>query len=337
MQPRRIRALSLTLLLFLALGGWLGLSLWGETGRSVYAFAPSQTPTLRLSQAVAVPGQEVTLTLTISGVSDPVYSADITLHYNAAVVEAISVAKGELTTGWSLASNLNTAGEIRIALAGTQPLSGDGVLAAIRFTVTGDDGMATDVTWARGDLNEGAIPSALQPGRITISSNPSVTQTIPLVGGWTLLSFNRITASAAVTEVMASVEGSYDRILGEDGSYVTTLPPGFNTLKEMSPGKAYWVHATSPVTLTLTGSLMPVDTPIELHTGWNWVGYLPQASMPVTQALASIEGKYTRVIGDDGSFVTSLPPSFNTLKTMEPGKGYLIYMTEASTLTYPGD
>ena len=168
-------------------------------------------------------------------------------------------------------------------------------------------------------------------------TSPTSIQSIVLADGWTLLSFNRVTASAAVTEVMASVEGSYDRILGEDGSYVTALPPGFNTLREMSPGKAYWVHATNPVTLTLTGSLMPVNTPIELHTGWNWVGYLPQASMPVTQALASIEGKYTRVIGDDGSFVTSLPPSFNTLKTMEPGKGYLIYITDAATLTYPSD
>ena len=165
---------------------------------------------------------------------------------------------------------------------------------------------------------------------------PVSTQSITLSGGWTLMSFNRITASAAVTEVMASVEGSYDRILGEDGSYVTTLPPGFNTLKEMSPGKAYWVHATSPVTLTLTGSPMPVNTSIELHTGWNWVGYLPEASQSVTQALTSIEGKYTWVIGDDGSFVPSLPVTFNTLKTMEPGKGYLIYMTQAATLTYPG-
>ena len=161
-------------------------------------------------------------------------------------------------------------------------------------------------------------------------------QVIQLHQNWTLMSFNRITPSAAVTEVLASAEGSYDRILGEEGSYVTTLPAQFNTLQEMEPGKAYWVHATSPVTLTLTGSPMPVNTPIELHTGWNWVGYLPEASQSVTQALTSIEGKYTWVIGDDGSFVPSLPVTFNTLKTMKPGKGYLIYMTEAATLTYPG-
>ena len=135
---------------------------------------------------------------------------------------------------------------------------------------------------------------------------------------------------------MASVEGSYNRILGEDGTYDTGIPSSFNTLQEMFPGKAYWIHATATVTWIITGTIVPADTPIPLHVGWNWLGYLPEASQPVTQALASIEGSYTRVIGDDGSFVTTLPPSFNTLKSMEPGKGYLIYMTEPATLTYPG-
>ena len=168
------------------------------------------------------------------------------------------------------------------------------------------------------------------------SRAPNSVQSITLSQGWTLMSFNRITASATVTAVMASMEGGYDRILGEDGSYVTTLPPGFNTLKSMEPGKAYWVHATNPGVLSVTGAVTDPGAPIELHEGWNWVGYLPEASQPVTQALTAIEGSYTRVIGDDGSFVVGLPPSFNTLKAMEPGKGYLIYMTQAATLTYPG-
>ncbi len=166
---------------------------------------------------------------------------------------------------------------------------------------------------------------------------PTSIQSITLSGGWTLLSFNRLTASAAVTEVMASVQGSYDRILGEAGTYDVTIPPSFNTLKEMQPGKAYWVHTTSSAELSILGVPQAPDTSIDLHEGWNWVGYLPEASMPVTQALASLDGLYARVIGDDGTFDASIPASFNTLKTMEPGKGYLIYMTQAATLTYPHD
>jgi hypothetical protein len=77
------------------------------------------------------------------------------------------------------------------------------------------------------------------------------------------------------------------------------------------------------------------NTSLDLHQGWNWVGYLPEAPMPVTQALSSIDGLYARIIGDDGTYDVNIPPTFNTLKEMRPGAGYLIYMTQPGTLTYP--
>ena len=160
-------------------------------------------------------------------------------------------------------------------------------------------------------------------------------QALPLSKGWTLISTNLEPVGIGIEGTLNLIAGKYDRVLGEAGSYNTSIHSQFNTLHEIHAGQAYWIHTTMPITLPITGHSIKPDTPIDLHAGWNWVGYLPQASMPVTQALASIEGKYTRVIGDDGSFVTSLPSSFNTLKTMVPGKGYLIYMTEAATLTYP--
>ncbi len=160
-------------------------------------------------------------------------------------------------------------------------------------------------------------------------------QAIPLRDGWTLASFRLQPPNTAVTEVMHTVDGFYDRILGEVGTYDTSIPSQFNTLHEMLPARSYWIHTTSAATLNITGTAVAADTPIDLHAGWNWVGYLPQASHPVTQALASIDGLYTRVIGDDGTYDVTIPPSFNTLKEMRPGAGYLIYMTQAGTLTYP--
>ena len=55
-----------------------------------------------------------------------------------------------------------------------------------------------------------------------------------------------------------------------------------------------------------------MTTPLRLATGWNLVSYLPANTLPVTQALASIAGKYTTVLlgYDKGatSFYTSIPP-----------------------------
>jgi hypothetical protein len=71
-----------------------------------------------------------------------------------------------------------------------------------------------------------------------------------------------------------------------------------------------------------------------LHRGWNWIGYLPQATLPITQALGSIEGHYQRVLSLDKTYDPALP-GFSTLKEMRAGEGYLIYASDPVTLTYP--
>ena len=153
--------------------------------------------------------------------------------------------------------------------------------------------------------------------------------------GWQMVGVCVDASAQGVKTALSSVDGRYQRVLGAEGSYVVGLPENFNTLHALAPGKNYWIYASQAGNLNLLGDWWPPDTTQALAAGWNWIGYCNAQPLPVTQALASIEDKYTRVIGDDGSFVTSLPPSFNTLKTMEPGKGYLIYMTEPATLTYP--
>jgi len=80
------------------------------------------------------------------------------------------------------------------------------------------------------------------------------------------------------------------------------------------------------------------DRPIDLDVGWNLVSYLPRQPMPVADALQSIDGQYTVVLGyDQGalSFYPDIDPSFNTLREMEPLFGYWIKMSQAGTLIYP--
>jgi hypothetical protein len=71
-----------------------------------------------------------------------------------------------------------------------------------------------------------------------------------------------------------------------------------------------------------------------LRDGWNWIGYLPEATLPVTEALQSIDGQYIRVLSLDKVYDPALP-LYNTLREMRAGEGYLIRVTGAVTLTYP--
>ena len=53
-------------------------------------------------------------------------------------------------------------------------------------------------------------------------------------------------------------------------------------------------------------------------------------------ALTSISGKFSLLLGESGTYAPPpADPRFNTLQNMEPGRGYLVRMTQDGTLTYP--
>ena len=138
--------------------------------------------------------------------------------------------------------------------------------------------------------------------------------------------------------LLASVEEQYDLLLGEEGTYTPPEDNPFNTLTQMLPGLGYMAHMTQAATLLITGTRVSEDSPLDLHEGWNWTGYLPDCTLPVATALASIEGQYTLLLGEEGTYAPPpADPAFNTLDALEPGEGYLIRMTEADTLVYSTD
>ena len=171
---------------------------------------------------------------------------------------------------------------------------------------------------------------------LDLSVGAAEQQSIPLHNGWNLISFRLMPQSTAVQDVLTSVSGQYDMVLGENGTFIPSLPDTFNTLHDMYPGQAYWLRLiAATATLQVSGSCVDPTTPITLTTGWNWVGYLPEVSNPLTVALQSIAGQYEMVIGEVGTYVTGLPDRFQTLTEMRPGAGYLIRMTAPATLRYP--
>ena len=103
-----------------------------------------------------------------------------------------------------------------------------------------------------------------------------------------------------------------------------TIPPRRTTaaLTTIEAGRGYWIRETVPApppdaaepwhvlpvaTLRLAGQRVPVDQPLPLAAGWNLAGYLPQTSLPVTEALGSIEGTYGAVLGFDRTGVSYYP------------------------------
>lgn len=160
-------------------------------------------------------------------------------------------------------------------------------------------------------------------------------QSILLQPGWNLISFNVEPPAPIVSSVLQSVASRYDRVLGENGIYVPSLPPEFNTLKELHSATGYYlrVTGTTSVSLLVEGIAQACSEPKELHAGWNWIG-APCEVTPTATALLSIEGHYQRVLSLNKTYDPALP-AFSTLKSLIPGEGYLIYMIDPATLIYP--
>jgi hypothetical protein len=220
-------------------------------------------------------------------------------------------------------------------------------------------------------------------------------QRIPLrsgaTGGWNLVSVSvlrGVLASGGTTSVrqlagaaydnvasmdlsipFKSIEGKYDRVLGNDWSGVKTWDPtrpAFATLKSLQPGYGYWIKAkpsSQPLTwMTFTGPMARGDETLDLKTGWTLLGYwgnerryhdssvtAPATLLSPVSAVdnvlvgsigdvwASVAGVYDRVIAFDAGAKVWNPaqPSFATLRSMGPGNGYWIKLREDRTFGYP--
>lgn len=82
---------------------------------------------------------------------------------------------------------------------------------------------------------------------------------------------------------------------------------------------------------------------LSLQKGWNQISYPVRESRPVRDALRSIDGFYTTLYTIDPNhpgkwliFDISQPDNLNTLRNLEPGRGYLIYVTKDVNLRLKG-
>ena len=94
------------------------------------------------------------------------------------------------------------------------------------------------------------------------------------------------------------------------------------------------VYAESAVNLTLTGTRLDESTPISLEEGWNLVPFLSRTTVPVEEAVASVNGALVLIKDSEGQVYFPLY-GIDTLGSLKPGEGYLVYLNEAAVLVYP--
>lgn len=214
--------------------------------------------------------------------------------------------------------------------------------------------------------------------RIDLSATDG--QAIPLQAGWNLISFGikncyhignspsvpmmdgiQYVQVGAIADILASIAGKVEVVRSFDAQGPHTYVPGldeFNDLTYMAAGYGYWIRMSEPGELLLEGRrALPTDS-LELHTGWNLVGYWgadarhvgppPAVPFPAGTAFTPVEGlaESFAAIADNYGIVWSfdaegahifdpaLPAGVNTMTYLGPGYGFWLRMKAPDDLLY---
>lgn len=195
-----------------------------------------------------------------------------------------------------------------------------------------------DIYFTTGKASEGSFDEP-----ITLTTTGEIEQVIKINKGWTWLSLNveKLTGSTpnAVLKPLncdstTLLKGklSYTQYNVESGEWEGEL----DTMKTTEMYKLKYHQSTS---LPVVGrKVFPNAMPIEVDPAWNWIGYIPQNSMSIADALASLNPQDGDWIKNQYDFAVFDSYEWQgTLKAMTPGEGYLFYsaIPQTRTLTYP--
>lgn len=102
----------------------------------------------------------------------------------------------------------------------------------------------------------------------------------------------------------------------------------------------YQMKSSKLDTIVFSGtSLEPEATPISLRTGWNFIGYIPDLTMSVKDALRRFVPTQSDIIKSQDAFAMYDPRIgwLGTLDVMQPGEGYMLKVNNTGPLplTYP--
>ncbi|MBR4898626.1 MAG: hypothetical protein IKZ48_07575 [Prevotella sp.] len=131
-----------------------------------------------------------------------------------------------------------------------------------------------------------------------------------------------------------------DRLVGQTNELIKDEVYGMvGGLQTMDVTAGYKIHTTAQASMKKTGITASISTPVRIHKGWNWIGYLPMQSMAVGEALKRLSAATGDRLINGNSFAEYGANGWEgTLSVMNPGQGFLYHRTGASTtLRYPSE
>ncbi|MBT8399281.1 MAG: hypothetical protein KJO98_02295, partial [Rhodothermia bacterium] len=164
-------------------------------------------------------------------------------------------------------------------------------------------------------------------------------QTAILAQGWNWLSINR--EGGDIDSVFKRVRLDHGDLIRDQkrASRYDSTRGWVGDISTVEPGVGYRLKVQNPGYFRLTGEPVASTEPVDLTSGWNWIGYLPTKSTHIAEALESLGKKVMEgdaVVGQDGfAQYVNRAGWVGTLREMSPGKSYALYSSNGGQLLYP--
>lgn len=254
---------------------------------------------------------------------------------------------GRLATPYEITfiSSVNINASVNPANAGT--ITGAGTYMpgeTATLTATANAGYVF-ANWTEGGnvVSQNATYSFTVTTARDLVANFNAAQSYTLNSGWnwfsTYIEQNGIDGLSMLEEGLGE-HGEF--IQSRTGAMVENFDGSFwwGDLNAVTNEDMYEVKTNAQVSVTMTGSVAnPASHPITVAPGWNWIGYVSDATKSVDNALSSLTPNEDDVIQGRNAFSSYFPGWgwYGDLENMTPGQGYMYKSngTASQTLVYP--
>lgn len=209
------------------------------------------------------------------------------------------------------------------------------------------------------NAGEGKIHSDVTPqiqfltnGQIGTISNPQVfnasdklTRYIPLATGWNWISFNlNMKDSNDINKLFRKVNSGNGDIFRSQTMFADySVLNGWagsiaNPMVGVKPEISYRLRSSVVDTLAITGvEIDPTTRPIRIDSGWNWLGFVSQRNLSISEAFSSLTATSGDLIKSQNQFALYDVNIgwVGSLTALIPNKGYMYRAGASGNFAYP--
>ncbi len=163
-------------------------------------------------------------------------------------------------------------------------------------------------------------------------------QQIELSEGYSFISSHIIAENPDMLDVLQNNLANLEFVRNTQGLMLQKIGPVWvNNIGDWVNTEGYLFKMSSGDNLIITGDIIDPQTPVELSTGYQLIGYLPDQALNTEEIFQEILDNLEFVRNTAGLMFRKIGPVWvNSIGDMQPGEGYLVKMNSADVLIYPG-